>query len=57
MCDRFAAEYVKDLKAIRAAIRAGYSPKTAASQGQPLLKLAAVKKMFAEAKPAAIPES
>ena len=34
----FAAEYVKDWNATQAAIRAGYSMKTAYSQGQRLLK-------------------
>ncbi len=34
----FIAEYPKDLNATQAAIRAGYSEKTAASQGQRLLK-------------------
>ena len=36
--ERFIAEYAIDLNATRAAIRAGYSPKTAGSQGQRLLK-------------------
>jgi phage terminase small subunit len=35
---RFAAEYIKDLNATRAAAAAGYSTKTAYSQGQRLLK-------------------
>ena len=34
---RFVAEYLKDLNATQAAIKAGYSPKTARSQGQRLL--------------------
>lgn len=34
----FKGEFLKDLNATQAAIRAGYSPKTAASQGQRLLK-------------------
>lgn len=34
----FIAEYPKDFNATKAAIRAGYSPKTAYSQGQRLLK-------------------
>jgi phage terminase small subunit len=38
MRDRFVLEYLKDFNATRAAIRSGYSPKTAASQGQRLLK-------------------
>lgn len=35
---RFAQEYVKDLNVTQAAIRAGYSTKTAAAQGSRLLK-------------------
>lgn len=35
---QFAAEYVKDRNATQAAIRAGYSPKTAGQQGEQLLK-------------------
>ena len=35
---RFAVEYVKDSNATQAAIRAGFSKKTAYSQGQRLLK-------------------
>jgi phage terminase small subunit len=35
---RFATEYLVDLNATQAAIRAGYSPKTAASQGERLLR-------------------
>ena len=35
--ERFAREYLLDLNATQAAIRAGYSPKTARSQGQRLL--------------------
>ncbi len=42
MRDLFALEYIKDFNATRAAIRAGYSRKTAASQGHRLLKSAAV---------------
>ena len=36
--DLFPAEYIKDLNATKAAIRCGYSPKTAYSQGSRLLK-------------------
>jgi phage terminase small subunit len=35
---RFVAEYLKDLNATQAAVRAGYSPKTAASQAHDLLR-------------------
>ena len=38
MQERFAQEYLVDLNATQAAIRAGYSPKTAASQGTRLLR-------------------
>lgn len=41
--ERFKAEYKKDLNATQAAIRAGYSKKTAYSQGQRLLKNAEIK--------------
>lgn len=34
---RFVAEYIKDMNATQAAIRAGYSPKTAQEQGSRLL--------------------
>jgi len=40
--ERFAQEYVKDLAPMQAAIRAGYSPKTAESQGSQVLRLAKV---------------
>lgn len=40
--ERFAAEYVVDLNATKAAKRAGYSPKTAHTQGSRLLKDAEV---------------
>lgn len=36
--ERFVNEYLKDLNATQAAIRAGYSPKTAGSIGHELLK-------------------
>jgi len=36
--ERFAAEYLVDLNATQAAIRAGYSPKTAGAQGEQLLR-------------------
>lgn len=39
----FVLEYLKDLNATQAAIRAGYSPKSAASQAANLLKLPKVK--------------
>ena len=40
--EQFAREYLLDLNATQAAIRAGYSPKTAYSMGQRLLKKAEV---------------
>ncbi|MCV0395463.1 MAG: terminase small subunit [Rhizobiaceae bacterium] len=39
---RFVAEYLKDLNATQAAIRAGYSKKTARAQGQRLLTIVAI---------------
>lgn len=42
--ERFAREYLLDLNATQAAIRAGYSPKTAYSMGQRLLKNVEVQK-------------
>jgi len=44
----FAAEYVKSSNATEAAKLAGYSPKTAYSQGQRLLKNAEIRKFVAE---------
>lgn len=46
---RFVAEYLIDLNATQAAIRAGYSAKTAHSQGQRLLKHVEVQRAIAEA--------
>lgn len=45
---RFAEEYLLDLNATQAALRAGYSPKTAYSQGSRLLKHPQVKKYVEE---------
>ena len=42
--DRFCLEYVKDLNATRAALRAGYSRKTAASQAYRLLRNVGVRR-------------
>jgi len=47
---RFSQEYVIDLNATQAAIRAGYSPKTAKSQGQRLLTNVDVQNYIAELK-------
>ena len=44
----FTKEYLKDFNATQAAIRAGYSPKTAYSQGQRLLKNVEIKEVLAE---------
>ncbi|WP_151038950.1 terminase small subunit [Mycobacterium tuberculosis] len=44
---RFVAEYLKDPNATQAAIRAGYSPKTAYAQGCRLLKHAEVQQKLA----------
>lgn len=46
---QFAAEYLIDLNATKAAERAGYSSKTAYSQGERLLRDVEVKKLIAEA--------
>ncbi|PJR16808.1 terminase small subunit [Sinorhizobium meliloti] len=46
---RFVSEYLIDLNATQAAIRAGYSAKTAHSQGQRLLKHVEAQKAIAEA--------
>lgn len=45
---RFVAEYLVDLNATQAAIRAGYSQKTAYSQGQRLLKNVEVAKAVSQ---------
>lgn len=45
---RFAEEYLKDTNLTQAAIRSGYSPKSAYSQGQRLLKNVEVKKYIDE---------
>ena len=44
----FVSEYIKDMNATQAAIRAGYSQKTAYSQGQRLLKNVEIKKAVEE---------
>ncbi len=45
---RFAEEYIKDFNATQAALRAGYSEKTAYSQGQRLLKHVEIKAHLAK---------
>lgn len=45
---RFVAEYCRDLNATQAAIRAGYSKKTASSQGERLLRNAEIASAVAE---------
>lgn len=45
---RFVEEFVVDLNATQAAIRAGYSPKTAAAQGSRLLKNVEVQQAIAQ---------
>jgi phage terminase small subunit len=47
---RFVEEYLLDLNAIQAAIRAGYSPRTANQQGPQLLKSAEIVAAIAAAK-------
>jgi phage terminase small subunit len=49
---RFVEEYLVDLNATQAAIRAGYSPKTAYSQGERLLKNVEVHRAIQEAQEA-----
>lgn len=48
--ERFAAEYIKDLNATKAAIRAGYAPKAASAQASRLLKNVKVAARIAELK-------
>lgn len=48
--ERFVAEYLIDMNATQAAVRAGYSPKTAKAQGSRLLTNADVAAAIAEAK-------
>lgn len=48
MRERFCQEYIIDLNATQAAIRAGYSEKTATSQGQRLLTFVEVQDRLAE---------
>lgn len=50
--ERFVAEYLIDLNATQAAIRAGYSAKTASSQGERLLRNVEVAKAIANAQKA-----
>ena len=45
---KFITEYTKDFNATQAAIRAGYAPKTAYSQGQRLLKNAEIQRVMNE---------
>ena len=49
---RFVEEYLKDCNATQAAIRAGYSPKSANPQGARLLANASIQKAIAEAQAA-----
>jgi len=46
--EQFCLEYLVDLNATQAAIRAGYSPKTAGSQGEQLLKKVEIQQRIAE---------
>lgn len=48
--EKFVLEYLVDLNATQAAIRAGYSPKTAYSIGQRLLKHVEISRQIAEAR-------
>lgn len=49
---RFAEEYISDMNATQAATRAGYSAKTAASQGERLLRNVEIQKAIAQARAA-----
>jgi phage terminase small subunit len=51
---RFAAEYIKDFNGRQAAIRAGYSPKSAQQQASRLLTLALVKQAIAPQREVAV---
>ena len=53
---RFAAEYLKDFNALQAAIRAGYSAKTAGQAGYRLLKHVQVQQMIAPKRDEAVAE-
>ena len=53
----FAVEYVKDRNATQAAIRAGYSKKTAYSKGNQLLKIIEVQALIKELEDAAAARS
>ncbi len=46
--EKFATEYLVDMNATQAAIRAGYSKKTAASQGERLLRNVEIEKRVGE---------
>ena len=50
---RFAQEYLVDLNATQAAIRAGYSPKTAGNQAHDLLKKPEIQEIIEEGRKAA----
>ena len=52
--ERFVAEYLIDLNATQAAIRAGYSPETAKQQGSRLLTIADVKRAVESANQAIV---
>ena len=53
----FCIEYIKDHNATQAAIRAGYSEKTAYSQGQRLLKNVEASRFVAELEKDAVPDA
>ena len=55
--EKFCTEYVKDMNATQAAIRAGYSEKTARSQGSTLLTNPNIKQRVAELRDAYLDEN
>lgn len=55
--EKFCNEYIKDINATRAAIRAGYSEKTAGAQASKLLKIVNIKTRVAELRDAYLDEN
>lgn len=55
--EKFCNEYIKDMNATQAAIRAGYSEKTAGAQASKLLKIVNIKTRVAELREAYLDEN
>lgn len=55
--EKFCNEYIKDMNATQAAIRAGYSEKTAGAQASKLLKIVNIKTRVAELRDAYLDEN